>query len=186
MESISFCLLFMSSFSSLLSVLKSLILVCRLSTVPWSIAVEEFWIFADVNNSFFMIWISSVKNNLIAIILWHSFASSESNFELNDELMTEFKWNHGGVQGVTNDPILAAAIVGSDMWVGMTGFVVTLMTSQSNWSVIQISSCMMEKLAQSYDNVIKGLWFSLTMPFVCIPLRFASTDSSSQLMCLHC
>ena len=42
MESISFCLFFMSSFSSLFSFSKSLILVCKLSTVPWSILVEVF------------------------------------------------------------------------------------------------------------------------------------------------
>ena len=61
------------------------------------------------------------------------------------------------MQGVTNDSIFGEATVGSDMGVGMTGFVVALMTSQSTWGVIQISSCMMEKLGESYDNEIKGL-----------------------------
>ena len=61
------------------------------------------------------------------------------------------------MQGVTNDPIFGVAIVGSDMGVGMTGFVVALMTSQSTCCVTQTSSCMMEKLGESDDSVIKGL-----------------------------
>ena len=101
--------------------------------------------------------ISSMKNDFIAIILSHSFTSSEPNCELNDELITEFEWNGWSVQGVTNDPIFGVAIVGSDMGVGMTGFVVALMTSQSTWGVIQTSSCMMEKSGESDDSVIKGL-----------------------------
>ena len=78
-----------------------------------------------------MVWSSSMKNDFIAIIFSHSFAWSESTFELIDELVTEFEWNNWGVQGVTNDPIFGVAIAGSDMWVGMTWFVVALMTSQS-------------------------------------------------------
>ena len=105
----------MSSFSSLVSVSKSLSLVCKLSTVPWSILVSVFQIFADVNDSFFMVWSSYMKNDFIAIILSHSFASSESNFELNNKLIPELEWNGWGVQGVTNDPILRVATGGSDM-----------------------------------------------------------------------
>ena len=61
------------------------------------------------------------------------------------------------MQGATNYPIFGLAIVGSDMWVGMIGFIVALMTLQSTWGVIQISSCILEKLGESDDNVIKGL-----------------------------
>ena len=104
-----------------------------------------------------MVWSSSMKNDFIAIILWLSFASSESNCERNDELTTEFELTVWNVQGVTNDLIFRVAIVGSDMGVGMTGFVVALMTSQSTWGIIQTSSCMMEKLGESDDSVIKGL-----------------------------
>ena len=86
-----------------------------------------------------------MKNDFIAIILSHSFASSESNCELNDELITEFEWNGWSVQGVINDPIFGVAIVGSDVGVGMTGFVVALTTSQSTWGLILTSFCMMEK-----------------------------------------
>ena len=150
-----FCLFFMSSFSSLFSVSKSLILVCKLSTLPWSISVEVFQIFADANDSFFMVWSSSMKNDSIAIILSHSFASSEFNCELKNELITEFEWNGWGVQGVTNDPVLGVAIAGSNMWVWITGFVVALMTSQSTWGVIQTSSCMMNLVGESGDYVIK-------------------------------
>ena len=150
-----FCLFFMSSFSSLFSVSKSLILVCKLSTLPWSISVEVFQIFADANDSFFMVWSSSMKNDSIAIILSHSFASSEFNCELKNELITEFEWNGWGVQGVTNEPVLGVAIAGSNMWVWITGFVVALMTSQSTWGVIQTSSCMMNLVGESGDYVIK-------------------------------
>ena len=150
-----FCLFFMSSFSSLFSVSKSLILVCKLSTLPLSISVEVFQIFADANDSFFMVWSSSMKNDSIAIILSHSFASSEFNCELKNELITEFEWNGWGVQGVTNDPVLGVAIAGSNMWVWITGFVVALMTSQSTWGVIQTSSCMMNLVGESGDYVIK-------------------------------
>ena len=76
---------------------------------------------ADFNDLFFMVWSSSMKNDLIAIILSHSLASSESNCDLSDELTTEIEWNGWGVQGVTNDPIFGVAIVGWDMWVRMTG-----------------------------------------------------------------
>ena len=93
----------------------------------------------------------------MAIILPHSLASNESNFGLNDELITEFDWNGWGVQRITNDPIFGVAIVGSDMGVGMTGLVVALMTPQSTCYVTQTSSCMMEKLWESDDSVIKGL-----------------------------
>ena len=150
-----FCLFFMSSFSSLFSVSKSLILVCKLSTLPWSILVEVIRIFADANDSFFMVWSSSMKNDFIAIILSHSFASSESNCELKNELITEFEWNGWGVQGVTNDPVLGVAIAGSNMWVWITGFVVALMTSQSTWGVIQTSSCMINLVGESGDYAIK-------------------------------
>ena len=61
------------------------------------------------------------------------------------------------MQGVPNDPIFGVAIVGSDMGVGMTGFVVALMTLQPTWGVIQTSSCVMEELGESDDSVIKGL-----------------------------
>ena len=91
-----------------------------------------------------MVWSSSMKNDFIAIILSTIFTSIEPSCELNDELITELQWNGWGVQVDTNDGILGVAIVGSDLWVGMTGFVVTLMTSQSTWSVIQTSSCMIE------------------------------------------
>ena len=37
-----------------------------------------------------MVRSSSMKNDIIAIILPHSLASNESNFELNNELITEF------------------------------------------------------------------------------------------------
>ena len=97
MELISFYLFFMSSFGSLFSVSKSLILVYKLPTVPWSILDEVFRIFADVNDSFLMVWSSSMKNDYIAIILPLSLASSASNFELNNELITEFEWNGWGV-----------------------------------------------------------------------------------------
>ena len=100
---------------------------------------------------------SSMKNDFISIILSHSFTSSASNSELNNELITEFEWNGWGVHGVTNDPIFAVAIAESDMYVGRTGFVVSLMTLQSTWGVIQTSSCMMEKSGESDDYVIKGL-----------------------------
>ena len=156
-ESISFCLFVMSSFSSLFSVSKNLILASKLSTVPWSIVVEIFRIFADFNDLFFMVWSSSMKNDFISIILSRSFASSESNCKLNNELITEFEWNGWGMQGVTNYPFFGLAIVGSDMWVGMIGFIVALMTLQSTWGVIQTSSCILEKLGESDDNVIKGL-----------------------------
>ena len=116
----------MSYFSSLFSVSKSLILVYKLSTVPWSILVEVFQIFADVSDSFFMVWSSHMKNYFIAIVLSDSFASSESSCELNDELITEFEWNGRGVEGVTNDSIFGIAIAASDMWFGMTGFIVVL------------------------------------------------------------
>ena len=76
--------------------------------------------------------------------------------KLNDELISEFEWNGWGMQEVKNDPILGVEIAGSDMWVGMAGFVVALMTSQSTSGVIQ-TSCMMEKLGKSDDNVIKDL-----------------------------
>ena len=104
-----------------------------------------------------MVWSLSMKNDFIAMILSHIVTSSESNCELNDELITELEWNNWGVKGATNDPIFREGIAGSEMWVGMTGFVVALMTSQSTWGVIQTSSCMMEKLGESDDNVIKGL-----------------------------
>ena len=126
MELISFYLLLMSYFSSLFSVSKSLILVYKLSTVPWSILVEVFQIFADVSDSFFMVWSSYMKNYFKAMILSNSFASSESSCELNDELITEFEWNGRGVEGVTNDPIFGIAIAASDMWFGMTRFIVAL------------------------------------------------------------
>ena len=80
-----------------------------------NIIVEVFQIFVDVNDSFFIIWSSSTKNDFIAIILPHCLVSSESNFELNDELVTEFEWNGGVVQGVRNDPILGEATAGSGM-----------------------------------------------------------------------
>ena len=102
-----------------------------------------------------MVWSSSMKNDSIAIILSHSFASSEFNCELKNELITEFEWNGWGVQGVTNDPVLGVAIAGSNMWVWITGFVVALMTSQSTWGVIQTSSCMMNLVGESGDYVIK-------------------------------
>ena len=104
-----------------------------------------------------MVWSSSMKNDFIAVILSHSFPSSESNCELNDELTTEFEWNGWSVQGVTNDSIFGVAIVGLDMGVGMTGFVVALLTSQSTRGVIKTSSCTMEKSGESDDGVIKGL-----------------------------
>ena len=132
-------------------------MVCKPSIVPWSILVEVFWIFADVRDSFFMVWSSSMKNDFIVISLSYSFASSKSKSELNDELITGFKWNDWGIQRVTNDSIFRVAIAGSDMWVGMTGFVVALMTSQYTWGVIQTSSCMMEKSGESDGNVIKSL-----------------------------
>ena len=47
--------------------------------------------------------------------------------------------------GSYNDPIFGVAIVGSDVGVGMTGFVVALTTSQSTWGLILTSFCMMEK-----------------------------------------
>ena len=102
-----------------------------------------------------MVWSSSVKNGFIAIILSHRFASSEPNRELNVDLI-KFEWNDWVVQGDTNDPILGVAIVGSDIWVGVTGVALVLMTSQSARSIIQIS-CMMEKSGESDDNVMKGL-----------------------------
>ena len=92
-----------------------------------------------------MVWSLSMENDFIAIILPHSLASSESNFNLNDELITEFERNGWGVQRVTSNPIFKVAKAGSDMWVGMTRFVVALMTSRSTWGVIQTSSCMMGK-----------------------------------------
>ena len=98
----------MPFFSSLFSVSNSLILVWKISTVSWSKIVEVFRIFADVNDLFFMVWNSSMKIDFIAIILSHSFASSESNFELNDQLISEFEWNGLDVHGVTNDPVLGA------------------------------------------------------------------------------
>ena len=103
-----------------------------------------------------MVWSSSVKNGFIAIILSHRFASSEPNRELNVDLI-KFEWNDWVVQGDTNDPILGVVIVGSDIWAGVTGFALVLMTSQSTRGVIQISSCMMEKSGESDDSVIKGL-----------------------------
>ena len=72
-----------------------------------------------------------MKNDFIAILLPHSSAASESNFKLKSELITEFEWNGRGVHRVTNDPVLRAAIAGSDVWVGMTRFAVALMTQQS-------------------------------------------------------
>ena len=147
----------MLSFSSLFPVSKSLILVSKLSNVPWWILVEVFGSFADVNVSFFMVWSSSMKNDFMAIILSHTFASSESNFELNDKLITEFEWKGRRVEGVTNDPIFGVSIAGPDVWVRITGFVVALMTSESTWSVIQTSYCMMEKSGDFDDSVTKGL-----------------------------
>ena len=91
-----------------------------------------------------------MKNDFIAIILAHSLAWSESSFELNDELITEIEWNDRGVQGVTNDPIFGVAISESDMWVGMTGFVVGLMTSiylRCNTNIIL------------YDGKIERIWW---------------------------
>ena len=114
-----------------------------------------------------MVWSSAVENGFIAIILSHRLASGESNCELNVDLITKFEWNDWVVQGDTNDPILGVAIVGSDIWVGVTGFALVLMTSQSARSIILIS-CMMEKSGESDDNVIKGLQFSLIMPLVYI------------------
>ena len=104
-----------------------------------------------------MVWSSAVENGFIAIILSHRLASGESNCELNVDLITKFEWNDWVVQGDTNDPILGVVIVGSDIWAGVTGFALVLMTSQSTRGVIQISSCMMEKSGESDDNVIKGL-----------------------------
>ena len=127
-----------------------------------------------------MVWSLSMKNDFIAIILPHSLASSESNFKENDELLTEFERNGWGVQRVKNNPIFKVAKSGSDMWVGMTRFVVALMTSRSTWGVIQTSSCMMGKSKGSDDSVTKGLYFSLKMLFVCISFSFVSTDSLSQ------
>ena len=100
-----------------------------------------------------------MKNDFIAIILSLSFASSESNCELNDELVTEFELTDWNVQGVTNDPIFGVAIVGSDMGVGMTGFVVALMTSQSlhffqvcrNWLLVPVWCTCIVKIS---DNSI--------------------------------
>ena len=51
-----------------------------------------------------------MKNDIIAIILPHSLASNESNFELNNELITRVS-----VQGVTNDIMLGIAVARSDI-----------------------------------------------------------------------
>ena len=72
-----------------------------------------------------------MENDFIAIILSHSFASSEYNFEIINELISEFEWNGWGVQGVINGVIEGVAVARSDMRVGMTMLVVALMTSQS-------------------------------------------------------
>ena len=128
-----------------------------------------------------MLWSSSMKNDFIATILPHRLASSESNFQLNDELITEFEWNWG-VSGVRNDPILGVAITVPDMWVGMTEFLVALMTSRSTWGVIQTSSCRMEKSGVPDDNVIKGLyfhWWCSLFAFLSTCLKFPFQLASS-------
>ena len=56
---------------------------------------------------------------------------------------------------VANDPIFGVATARSDMRVGMTSFVVALM-SQSTCGVIQSPSCMIEKSGESGDSVIDG------------------------------
>ena len=76
-------------------------MVCKLSTASWSILVEAFPIFADVNDSFFMVWNSSMKNDFIAIILSHSFTPSESKRWPNNRIWMKrlrcaasYKWSY--------------------------------------------------------------------------------------------
>ena len=75
-----------------------------------------------------MVWSSSMKNDSIGILLPYALVVSESSFELNSKLITEFEWNDRGVQGVINDLVWRGAMAGTDVWLVIAGFIVAVMT----------------------------------------------------------
>lgn len=69
-----------------------------------------------------------MKNDFIGILLLYALVVSESSFELNNKLTTEFEWNDRGVQGDINDLVWRVAMAGTDIWLVIAGFIVAVMT----------------------------------------------------------
>ena len=68
--------------------------------------------------------------------------------------------------------IFGVAKARSDRWVRMTRFLVAIMTSQSTFGVIQLSSSMMQKSGESDDNNVLCLHLCLHFFQVCLNWLF--------------